>query len=250
MRLPNQLVGLALLFLAAGCSAPQPYPNNPAVSDAQGTPRDSTSFYFRANDSLPADDDSENCSRSLLAASKYMVYFERPVLSNYYLHADVYRFLWLRAFDRPVLLTLYRDSTGTTLRTQILRRHLGYKPGTIPFPKSPAGAAMPHVSTAIISANQQAAQKRRTLRAVAEETITPVSPGQWQHLENLVQQADFWQMPPCRRRIVLDGASWLLEGHTRAGYHTVLRTSPAEGGFRAACEYLLDLSSARNEKRY
>ncbi|WP_157807387.1 hypothetical protein [Hymenobacter chitinivorans] len=58
-------------------------------------------------------------------------------------------------------------------------------------------------------------------------------------------------MPACKPITMLDGAEWLLEAHRASGYHAVLRQSPdSTDAFRAACEYLLDLSSAKNEERY
>ncbi len=49
----------------------------------------------------------------------------------------------------------------------------------------------------------------------------------------------------------MDGAYWLLEAHQPNAYHFVFSHSPdKQGGFRKACEYLIELSSVRGEERY
>ncbi|SDY95168.1 hypothetical protein [Hymenobacter psychrophilus] len=52
MRRVYSLFPLLLLAACASPTTPSAYPQNPAVSDAQGHPRDSTTFYFPAADSL------------------------------------------------------------------------------------------------------------------------------------------------------------------------------------------------------
>ena len=96
-----------------------------------------------------------------------------------------------------------------------------------------------------------AENKRPATQVTGEETRRAVAPEQWQHFQALLRQSNFWQMVSCKPSFLTDGAEWLLEAHQADGYHMVLRQSPGKGSaFRAACEYLLDLSSARKEKRY
>lgn len=94
--------------------------------------------------------------------------------------------------------------------------------------------------------------KRRAKQVIKEETTVSVTPEQWQHFQDLLKQSHFHQLPSCQPTPgVLDGAAWLLEAHQASGYHMVSRRSPDESdSFRKACEYLIDLSSARNEERY
>ncbi|MBX0289671.1 hypothetical protein K3G63_04435 [Hymenobacter sp. HSC-4F20] len=275
------LAGLTGLCLG-GCSAPtfptSAYPQNPAISDAQGHPRDSTTFYFPAADSLHAkyvpknkwpavryntDIRFANCAGTLEHASYTLTYFEAPVLSNYYLGADIVRFLWLRSFHRPVLLTLRHTSTGATLHTQLLDKPPGFQTLTVLHPNSlPPTASAKRRADAWKYYNETMADpefqrevaegKRRAGPVKAEETTVAVTPEQWQHLQDLLTQAKFSGMCPCQPQPgMLDGSEWLLEIHQARGYHMVARQSPEErDGFRKACEYLIDLSSVRNEERY
>lgn len=143
----------APLLISAASSQQKPtspYPQNPTVSDAHGHPRDSTTFYFPAADSLHATDtlqpeqyaqmESCRCRYQFQAASCSLVFFGAPILSNYYLSTETYRFLWLRSFHRPVLLTLQQSANGGILRTQLLSKHAcGPKITTLLF--IPAGAS-------------------------------------------------------------------------------------------------------------
>jgi len=201
-----------------------------------------------------------NCAYELGGASRSLSIFQAPVLFNYYLNADTYRFLWLRSFHRPVLLTLRQGATGATLRTQFLSKFPLILHLSSPDPDEPGisrkeaarRAAFAKVLAADARWQEQVAEsKRPAVLVTAEETTTPILPEQWQHFEALLNKARFEQMAPCQPTYIIDGASWLLESHRSDGYHMVLRHSPsATDAFRAACEYLLDLSSARREERY
>lgn len=258
--------------LLSGCSsAPSTtvsYPHNPTVSDEQGRPRDSAVFYFPSADSLPeayrthekSEEPVETCRYMLEIASDNLFRFRAPVLSNYYTGQTIYRFLWLRSFHRPVLLTLQQQPSGATLRTQFLTKSvLSATISEVSFELPHATPAQKEVSrkafqaTLADSAHQAkiAETTRPSVLVNAEETTVVVTPQQWQHFENLLQQVNFWQLPACQPLGALDGAEWLLEGHQPTRYHMVLRQSPGKNDtFRAACVYLLDLSSARKEKRY
>lgn len=102
-----------------------------------------------------------------------------------------------------------------------------------------------------VDKEEQAFFRTPPMRIATEETTRPMTLEQLQHFQALLHQSNFWQMASCEPSFMLDGAQWLLEAHQVNGYHAVLRQSPQKGdAFRAACEYLLDLSSARKEERY
>ncbi|WP_033370096.1 hypothetical protein [Hymenobacter norwichensis] len=277
----NLLLLSASLLISASCSQPKstsPYPQNPAVSDAQGHPRDTTTFYFPAADSLHAkyvpknewpasrnifDIQYTNCAYELEHASYALTYFDAPVLSNYYLGAEIFRFLWLRSFHRPVLLTLCHDSTGTSLRTQLLDKSPGFyilgvqHPDSLPANSSAKAKAYARKYYAETMADpaflaEVAEGKRRAVQVFGEETTISITLEQYQEFQQLLQKAQFWQLPSCKPVPgLLDGSNWLLEAHQASGYHMVFRHSPNENdGFRKACEYLINLSSVRNEERY
>ncbi|UYZ61238.1 hypothetical protein [Hymenobacter latericus] len=267
-----------LCLLALGACSPSsapssPYANNLAISDAQGKPRDTTTFYFPAADSMPApkaprpegvvlDGREENCAMELKMASHYLTYFEAPVLSNFYLGTPIYRLLWLRSFHRPVLLTLRRTATGATLRTQVLDKHPFFielsarNPDELPADASPSERAAVKENYERLMADsafqaQVAAGKRRAVQVRSAETTHSISLAQYQAFERLLAQAQFRQLPSCSPSWANDGARWTLEAHQAGAYHMVSRQNPdKKSGFRKACEYLIERSSVRAEERY
>ncbi|MCC2546438.1 hypothetical protein LJY25_08275 [Hymenobacter sp. BT175] len=204
-----------------------------------------------------------NCAANLVSASYCLTYFNAPVLSNYYLQTPMYRFLWLRSFHRPVLLTLRGSASGATLHTQVLDKFPVFQTQIIFYPDSlSADAALGarayarrnYERTMVDPAfhAQMAASKRRAVLVKEADTTIVLTPLQYQAFEGLLHQARFWQLPSCQPSPgLLDGASWLLEAHLAVGYHMVERASPpADDPFRRACEYLIELSSVRAEERY
>lgn len=273
----------AFLFLSglAACSpateSPPSYSHNAGVSDAHGRPRDTTTFYFPAADSLhaayfPADQRPRayvlnervmNCADDLVSASHCLTYFHAPVLSNHYLQVPIYRFLWLRSFHRPVLLTLRGSTAGATLHTQALDKFPSFHTLTVLHPDSlPADASAgtreytrrfyEEMMADPAFHAQVAAGKRRAVLVPEVDTTVALTPQQYQDFERLLHQARFWQLPSCQPKPgLLDGASWLLEAHLASGYHMVERASPSETDpFRQVCEHLIELSSVRAEERY
>lgn len=98
---------------------------------------------------------------------------------------------------------------------------------------------------------EMAEANRPPVQVVTEETTRAISQPQWQHLKQLLLESRFQQLVSYEELGPMDGAYWVLEAHQADGYHMVFRHSPdKQEGFRKACEYLLDLSSARGEERY
>ncbi|UOQ77215.1 hypothetical protein MUN84_00260 [Hymenobacter sp. 5516J-16] len=200
------------------------------------------------------------CQMALASASANLFFFKAPVLSNYYLGNDTYRFLWLRSFHRPVLLTLTQQAGGAMLRTQFLT-----KSATAPRLEQILFVP-PTASQAETARLQQEFDAKRkdpkVQRELAEhnrpaeplpqlETIHSITPRQWQQVEQLLATSSFQQLPPCESSTATDGAYWVFESHQANGYHMVFRHSPDKRDeFRKACEYLLELSSARKAERY
>src|SRR5258708_6742697 len=93
------------------------------ASVASWDPKDSLKFYFpqsRNADSgfsfTKGDTFRENWYSSALFS------FREPIFYNKLIENDLYRFLWLRSFHRPVVIVLLRCGTRVTLTTKILNR--------------------------------------------------------------------------------------------------------------------------------
>jgi hypothetical protein len=198
------------------------------------------------------------CQYIFRSASECLMAFQAPVLSDAYHGPAVYRFIWLRSFHQPVLLTLERTESGGKLLTQLLNKHPNMGVPTLPNPDEP-GIPSEARQRRLKLAQKMAHDKRWQAElafakapAVAHsEPTVLVGPAQMQQFSSLLDQADFWQTPSCGATFGTDGAAWLLEARLGTRYHVTYRQSPAQKTqFRQYCEFLLNLSPARRERRY
>jgi hypothetical protein len=112
--------------------------------------------------------------------------------------AEVYRFLWLRAFHGPVAIRLIvqRDGSG-----QLIAKVLG-------------GRGSPTVGKLV---------ENRTLQLSKEHV-------QW--FLDAIDRLKYWELKPGRELGGCDGADWILEGAKNHHYSAVQRWSPTEGPIR------------------
>jgi len=115
--------------------------------------------------------------------------------------AEVYRFLWLRTFHRPIAVRVARDAQGARLVAVELSGAGGYAPG-----------------------------------AIVSKVEKSLGAADWQTLMTALAGIDFWRMPtlPLQDPSGLDGAQWIVEGRRGSDYHVVDRWTPREGAYRDA----------------
>lgn len=129
---------------------------------------------------------------------------ERSLLDNW--DSEVYRFLWLRTFDHPVVVRVQRN--GLNLVSVELNGAGGYEPGT---------------------------RWRKDNVAISQDD--------WRSFTALLEKASFWSMETnSPDDIGRDGSQWVLEGLRGGRYHIVDRWTPVSGDYREACLFLLKLS--------
>lgn len=127
---------------------------------------------------------------------------------------ETYRFIWLRTFHHPIVVSVTRQGFIFKLVSQETDGVGGYEPGK-PF--------------------------RTDKKAISKE--------EWCRFNDLLNGATFWSMPSVEEDDGgNDGSQWILEGVRGARYHVVDRWTPTEGTFRNACLYLLVLSGRDVEK--
>lgn len=257
MRITLQLFTICLLGLVfSSCRKSGPsYLNDSALSTRTGILLDSSKFFLPSkyhNDTMWKD-----TSLSLLPlkwySSNYRC-FKAPILYNYYLGYENYRFLWIRSFHRPVLITIYKKKK-IEINTKILERHPDfwtkiYMPKDTISIHSNQFMSLMDVETARKEnpeADSIIAHKYNT-RIVADTTYE-LSINQWNTFKQLVDSSNFWKCFPIDHRPIIDGAEWILEGQNRNKYHYVVTNLP-DGNFEKCCTYLIKLSAAKNEDVY
>lgn len=140
---------------------------------------------------------------------KFLVAMEEaPLFSPDKNALESYRFLWLRSFDHPVAVRIWRSSTDHFISVKELSGAGGYEPGSFIL--------------------------REQRRITADE---------WDTFMSLLKHSCYWDLPTeALDDRGLDGAEWILEGVRDDRYHLVDRWTPQSGSFREACLYLLKLS--------
>ena len=120
---------------------------------------------------------------------------------------EVYRFLWLRSFDAPMVVRVERTGSNMQLFSRRLSGSGGYDPGELIYKGS-----------------------------------TALDQAKWCSFMAKLERANYWNEPLTQDDRGPDGAEWVLEGVRDGRYHVVDRWSPEDGDFREACLYLLDLA--------
>jgi hypothetical protein len=148
---------------------------------------------------------------------------------------QVYRFLWLPSFDRPisVRLTINSDGSGS-----IVARSVDCHTGLLT--KVPSDTA------------------KLILDTSSDDTASDVDKAHVQDVLGQLQGLAFWEMATeegqaapqasvttphstTLRAIEVDGSRWIIEGIRDGEYHVVDRWSPKENPYSQFCKYLLRL---------
>jgi hypothetical protein len=187
---------------------------------------------------MDIDDFKENWFSSTLYCA------QTPVLFNYYLGHDIYRFLWLRSFDHPIVFTLNKWGDKVWLTTKKLNKEPEFLDVTyknVKYKKSKNGKInFRKVVDSVVKADRKA-------EIIFTETRT-LSIKEWDEFELLMKNCSFWDMIPVVDSSGKDGSQWTIEAHLENRYWFVNRWSPSDN-FKIAGEYLIK-ESGINERIY
>lgn len=247
----KSVIYILLVFLFISCNLKQSkndnYPKDAKVSDMNGKPKDSLSFYFPAvikKDTAliktKLDSSTNNWYSKTLYAAK------EPILYNYYLGHDIYRFLWLRAFSRPVVISINKDEDKIWLAVKELNKQIDIAdmlPQITFLPPASGLNGKPKVKMSI----GQNIKADRKANLILNQTIA-LSERDWVEFENLLKNCSFWTMEPIDSSLGIDGSEWIIEGHKKNKYWFVNRWSP-ENVFKDVGLFLIKKSELK-EKIY
>lgn len=206
------------------------FPADPAVSDAQGQPRDSLTFYLPAVDSLYYYTDESNSRRDarpwpLNHLSGELYYFHAPVLANVPQPGRTWRALRDSGFDYPTLFTVREIPPGRgRLRIQRLDRHSRIGGPTAAPPPPPV---LRDAAGRVVAGGTSTTAEQRAFEGwlqqpprLACDTTFALTATEWQQLRPLLDGAFAGQsgvsadIAEC-----CDGAFWLLEAQAPDQYH-------------------------------
>ena len=233
----NKLFKIFLLLSLVACNPTNDFnPHNnysfPAlegISDANGTPYGPETRYFiepELPDSLKDNwryqlhDFSNNWYSSVLYKAR------EPILYNQYIGRELFRFTWLRSFTSDVVLVLEKTTEGVILiEKEVIRKAA----------PSPEGG------------------HKLDYHLISEKKVQLPS-NAWYQFNELLEDRKYFDMFMYKELVAgNDGAEWILEWHSESGYHVVNRWSPDERrhkDFRTICNFLIDLSSFKQDIRY
>jgi hypothetical protein len=187
------LTVLSLTLLATTVPLAAPAPLDPNRLDC----RDSSAKHFFFPTGYPGDGWYPEHLRAM----------SEPSLSCGQPEGEVYRFLWLRTWGRPVAVRITKDRRNATIAAVELDGAGGYEPGKV---------------------------RRRTRRKLTDL--------EWKAISEGITALTFWSMPTETEESGADGAQWVLEGRNGSRYHVVDRWTPKSGAYRELCLQMLRLS--------
>jgi hypothetical protein len=230
------------------------YPKNQSISDNQGKPKDSLTFYFPASIQLDTNIVTTEIDTFMLNWFSSALYAAKePILYNYYLGHDIYRFLWLRSFNRPVIISLHKDRTKVWLTTKQLNKEPEFLDEYTPVDFVPP-KLLPNEEGYTTEVVKTKKHKRELIKkADRKANITfnqtiSLTKKEWTEFETLLNSCSFWTSKPCIDFSGCDGSRWIIEGQLNNKYWFINRWSPRDN-FRNAGEYLIK-KSGLNEKIY
>jgi len=143
--------------------------------------------------------------------SKYLKALNEPVLSDT-LSTKIYRFLYLRTFDNPIVIRLENHNDIVSIYWKVSNGSGGYESGEI------------------------------ILNESKELTIE-----EWRLIENKINSINFWNLETTETEIMgIDGSRWILEGKYLGKYKVVDRW--CGGDILSICLELINLSDLKIEK--
>lgn len=259
----KQILPLIIFFLFISCKKQFKsehgidYYNDSNISTTTGTIIDSSRFFLPADSMLfTLWNNTRIDTFKLKWFSANYLCFKEPILYNYYLGYENYRFLWIRSFHRPVLIKVIKTNK-VAITTKILAHQPAfmseiYLPEYRPHDnkRGEVGA----LTTDLVSLKQEfpnadsiVVPKYNT--KVVFDTSYYLSKKQWSKLKELLDSCNFWTLKSTNTTIGFDGSEWILEGQSQNKYKFVVRWSP-EDSFERCCEYLIKLSAAKSEEIY
>ncbi len=238
-----------ILFLFFGlsfvsCNSPVDkkyfYPNDSTISDNNGKLIDSLTFYYPKvfiHDSHTIKVVIDAFELNWYSSALYC--FKEPVLYNYYLGHDIYRFLWLRSFHRPAVLTLNKEGDRVWLTTKMLNKQPEFEDELwlLPKPKETESNKI-NINNHIDSVGRKADRQADIVYNQTKE----LSEKEWTRFESIIDSCSFWTTP-YKTIYQIDGAVWIIEGHSKNNYWF---TNHGNG---EAGRYLIQLSGLK-EKIY
>ena len=245
------IISIGLIFISCNLINEDKYiyPKDSLISNHLGVPYDSLTFYYPAVFHVGSKIEYTQIDTFMYNwFSSNLHSAHEPILFNYYLGHDIYRFLWLRSFDRPVVISIHKNNEKVWLETRILD-------------KQPEFYDSPPPPVLLNNSIQQSLKKDEPFKYeyiirkldrqanIVLNQIIVLTNDEWTEFEKLIADCLFWTDVPLNEDIMgFDGSFWTFEGHLSNHYRCVIRWSP-DDCYRVLGKYLINKSELE-EKIY
>ena len=213
-------------------------------SDTFNLPKDSLAFYFPVpsfSDRPSADSFVQNWYSSALYS------FKEPLLSQNYVGYNIYRFLWLRSFHRPVVFTLHNNKGHVWLNTKMLDRQPRFHVDRIGGISNEQRGKYIEEGYFVDKKEPDLLIRKPDRKAnIIYNNNTSLSEQEWDQFEELLIKVNFWKLPIDIDDGSNDGAQWIIEAHLKNKYHFVDYHSP-DGDYKELGIFLIKLSKLKEE---
>lgn len=246
------LFGLSFVSCHMTKSEKDNYLKDPKISNTQGIPKDSITFYIPTSirqDTGILKTEIDTFMLNWFSSALYSA--KEPILYNYYLGHDIYRFLWLRSFHRPVVISLHKDGIKVWLTTKELDKEPEFMDWLKPI-KFIAPKILPNGDYDTTDLKNTEEPKREVFKKADRKAniilnqTKKLTEKDWTEFETLLSNCSFWNSIPYIKMLGCDGSEWTIEGHLKNKYWFVNRWSP-EDNFKIAGVYLIQKSGLKEE---
>lgn len=246
------LFGVSFISCYIAKTEKENYSNNPRISNRQGVPKDSLTFYFPTSisqDTGIVKTEIDTFTLNWFSSALYSA--KEPILYNFYTGHDIYRFLWLRSFHRPVVISLHKDEDKVWLTIKELDKQPEFmdmlKPIKFFEPKRLPNGDYDTTRIVIdIETEREVIKKADRKANIILNHTKKLTEKEWKEFETLLSNCSFWTSKPYIDVLGCDGSEWTIEGHLKGRYWFMKRWSPRDN-FRKAGEYLIHKSGLKEE---
>ncbi len=221
------------------------------LTNTLSLPNDSLVFYFP----LKTFSDKPNVDSFVQTWYSSTLYsFKEPILSQNCIEHKIYRFLWLRSFHRPVVFTFQQKDSQVWLTTKMLDKQPMFHDDRFSakvsvFSKKEQQEYMNNgYSIKERPPNDLIFEKKADRKAnIIYNKNIYLTGKEWNEFEQLLSQANFWNLPTNIDDGNTDGASWVIEARLKENYHLVDYHSPYNNEFAKAGLFIIKLSGLKEE---
>jgi hypothetical protein len=192
-------------------------------------------------------------------SSPLLAKFDEPILYTAKADREVYRLLYTRAFNLPMVISFTKVGEDVFLEIKKGSKEVadasGYDPSRLSISQRDSLYYYENTRDSaryftLFNALAHKMFRKDTIefRYSTKKILRTIE--EWSQFEKMVDESAFWSLPRVKLSGAYDGVGYLLEARTKKGYHVISRENPLpdEQSIINACEFLINLSDRKVKK--